>query len=612
LSTCEEVVVIKVSDYIAKFFAERGSRHVFMITGGGAMHLNDSFGQSKDLEFFCFQHEQASAFAAEGYYRASGRLPIVNVTSGPGGTNTLSGVIGQWLDSIPAVYISGQVKQETTISSCPELGLRQLGDQEINIVDIVKPVTKYAVMVRDAREIHYHLSKAFYLATHGRPGPVWLDIPLDIQSAKVDESALRTYDPKEDELKIESSLVQSQIAEVIRRIKEAKRPVILAGHGIRLAGAANEFRRLTEQLRIPVLTAICGHDLINSDNPLFFGRPGICGDRLGNIVIQNSDLMIAIGARLGIRQISYNYASFARGAFRVMVDIDKAELSKPTLTIDLPIHSDAKYFVNGMISQLNGESLQPKSVWIRWCEERKRLLPGVISENKNREGYVNSYEFADLLFKQLVPGTTVVTGNGTAYTGTFQIMQIKDGVRVFTNQGCASMGYCLPAAIGASMAGGQRPVVLITGDGSIQMNIQELQTVVAYRLSIKIFVLVNDGYLAIRTTQNAYFDGRHYGSSPEGRLFLPDIRKIAEAYGIPTKRIKGGDSLGDRINDVLSTDGPCLCEIWMDPQQTLYPKLSSTVGSDGKMISSSLENMFPFLEIDVSQKDSIEDLGWGH
>lgn len=604
--------MIKVSDYIAKFFAERGSRHVFMITGGGAMHLNDSFGRLEDLEYFCFQHEQASAIAAEGYYRASGRLPIVNVTSGPGGTNTLTGVIGQWVDSIPAVYISGQVKQETTISSCPDVGLRQLGDQEINIVDIVKPVTKYAVMVRDAREIHYHLSKALYLATHGRPGPVWLDIPLDIQSSLIDEGELVAYDPKEDELKIDSSAVQSQIAEVIRRIREAKRPVILAGNGIRLAGGVDDFRILTRRLNIPVLTAICGHDLINSDSPLFFGRPGICGDRLGNIVIQNSDLMIAIGARLGIRQISYNYNSFARGAFRIMVDVDKAELAKPTLTIDLPIHSDAKYFVNGMISQLAGETLQPKSAWTRWCEERRRLLPSVISENESKEGYVNSYEFADVLFKQLVPGTTVVTGNGTAYTGTFQVMQIKEGVRVFTNQGCASMGYDLPAAIGASIAMGKKPVVLITGDGSIQMNIQEFQTVVAYGLPIKIFILVNDGYLAIRTTQNTYFDGRHYGSSPEGRLFLPDIRKVAEAYGIPTYSMKGGDSIVDRIRDVLSADGPCLCEILMDPQQTLYPKLSSTIGSDGKLISSSLENMYPFLEKDESQKNSITDLGWAH
>ena len=583
-----------------------------MITGGGAMHLNDSFGRSKDLEFFCFQHEQAAAIAAEGYYRASGRLPVVNVTSGPGGTNTLTGVIGQWLDSIPAVYISGQVKQETTISSCPELGLRQLGDQEINIVDIVKPVTKYSVMVRDASEIHYHLSKALYLATHGRPGPVWLDIPLDVQSSNIDESRLADYDPTEDELGFDASAVGSQITEVIHRIREAKRPVILAGHGIRLAGAADDFRRLIDRLKIPVLTAICGHDLINSDNPWFFGRPGICGDRLGNIVLQNSDLMVAIGARLGIRQISYNYQSFARGAFRVMVDIDKSELAKPTLAIDLPIHSDAKEFVNGMISQLGNESLQPKSEWVKWCEEKKSRLPSVIAENKSKKEYVNSYEFADVLFKQLSAGTTVVTGNGTAYTGTFQVMQIKEGVRVFTNQGCASMGYDMPAAIGALIAMGQKPVVLITGDGSIQMNIQELQTIVAYRLPLKIFVLDNDGYLAIRTTQNTYFDGRHYGSSPEGRLFLPDICKVAQAYGIPTMSMQGGDSIADRVNDVLSTDGPCLCEIFMDPEQSLYPKLMSSMGSDGKLVSSSLENMYPFLEKDESQKDSIVDLGWAH
>jgi len=577
-----------------------------MIAGGGAMHLNDSFGTCPGLEYICFQHEQAAAIAAEGYYRSSGRMPVVNVTSGPGGTNTLTGVIGQWLDSIPAIYISGQVKQETTISACPDLYLRQLGDQEINIVDIVRPVTKYAHMVRKTKEIGYHLRKAYYLATHGRPGPVWLDIPLDIQGAYLDEAELISYNPDEDALQIDQSVWHRQLADLFERIKQAKRPVVMAGHGIRLAGATDEFLHVVERLGVPVVTAICGHDLIPSDHPLYFGRPGICGDRLGNFVVQNSDLLIAIGARLGIRQISYNYSGFAPDAYHVMVDIDLAELKKPTLRIDMPIHADAKDFLDQMLLCCNETPIAQKTEWLEWCRNGKGTLPEIISENVHRKEFINSYEFADLLFKQLPENAVVVTGNGTAYTGTFQVMKIKKGVRVFTNQACASMGYDVPAAIGAAIADPEKKVILITGDGSIQLNIQELETIVAYRLPIKIFVLNNDGYLAIRTTQDAYFEGRHIGSDRSGKLFLADILKIAGAFGIPSERISGNDLLSINIKNILNTSGPIFCEVMMDPKQTLYPKLSSSVGNDGKMISSSLENMFPFLDSATYQSHMVK------
>jgi acetolactate synthase I/II/III large subunit len=598
--------MIKASDYIARFFVEQGCRHVFMITGGGAMHLNDSFGTCPGLEYICFQHEQAAAIAAEGYYRASGKIPVINVTSGPGGTNTLTGVIGQWLDSIPAIYISGQVKQETTIAACPDLHLRQLGDQEINIVDIMRPVTKYAHMVCTTKEIGYHLSKAYYLATHGRPGPVWLDIPLDIQGASIDEAELISYNGNEDLLHIEDSLWQQQTVELFERIKQAERPVILAGHGIRIAGAADDFLRVVERLGVPVVTAICGHDLIPSDHPLYFGRPGICGDRLGNIVVQNSDLLIAIGARLGIRQISYHYSGFAPDAYHAMVDIDSAELKKPTLRIDMPIHADAKDFLNRMLLVCGETPLVQKTEWLTWCHKSKETLPEIISENVQRKEFINSYEFAEQLFQLLPENSVVVTGNGTAYTGTFQVMKIKKGVRVFANQACASMGYDIPAAIGATIADPTKKIVVITGDGSIQLNIQELQTIAAYRLPIKIFVLNNDGYLAIRTTQDTYFEGRHIGSDRSGKLFLPDTQKIANAFGIPSRRLSGKDSLSSAIEEILRIPGPILCEIMMDPKQTLYPKLSSTMGSDGKMISSSLENMFPFLDPKLYQSHIVK------
>jgi acetolactate synthase I/II/III large subunit len=587
--------MIKVTDYIAGHLASVGVRHVFMVTGGGAMHLNDSFGMAKGLEFVCNHHEQACAMAAEGYYRATGRLAAVNVTSGPGGTNALTGVISQWLDSIPCVFISGQVKQQTTIAWCPELKLRQLGDQEINIVDIVRPVTKYAVMVRDAKTIRYHLERALYLATHGRPGPTWLDVPLDIQAAKIEPAELAPYDPAEDEIKFDRQKIQEQVAELLQRFRSASRPVLMAGHGIRLAGAADLFIQLAEKLNVPVLTAICGHDLIWSDHPLFFGRPGICGDRLGNMVVQNSDFFLSIGARLGIRQISYNYDAFARAAFRAMVDIDPAELQKPTLRLHMPVHADARFFIEEMLRQLDGATLAPKESWLTWCKRQKSELPTILEDNPSRPEYANSYHFAHKLFERLQAGDLVVTGNGTAYTGTFQVMQIKQGVRVFTNQACAAMGYDLPSAIGACIARDKKPVILITGDGSLQMNIQELQTVAHRRLPVKIFVLNNNGYLAIRITQDTYFDKRHFGSAPEGGLTLPDIRKIAAAYGLPTAVITRDADMEPTIAHVLSTDGPCLCEVFMDPAQTLYPKLSSVVKPDGTMVSRPLEDMYPFL-----------------
>jgi acetolactate synthase I/II/III large subunit len=588
------VATVKISDYIMETLVQHGIRQAFMISGGGAMHLVDSVGRHPQLDYVCCHHEQACAIAAEGYARASGQMAAVIVTSGPGGTNTLTGVAGQWLDSIPAIYISGQVKQETTITSCPGLKLRQLGDQELNVVDLVRPMTKYAVMVRDPREMGYHLHRALYLATHGRPGPVWLDIPLDIQAASVALSDLLAYEPSEDEILFDAQILREQAAELLARIRQASRPVIIAGHGIRLAGAVEEFHELIVRLNVPVLTAICGHDLIWSDHPLFAGRPGICGDRHGNMALQNSDLMLAIGARLGVRQISYDYNNLAKEAFRAMVDIDPAELEKPTLRLHMPVHADAKCFIKEMLRQLGDKIVSPKKSWINWCRDRKQTLPTVFDDNSHRPGYVNSYTFADALFRQLPPDALVVTANGTAYTSTYQVMQIKKGTRVFANQACASMGYDLPAAIGACIARGG-PVVLLAGDGSIQMNIQELQTIVNYRLPIKIFVYDNRGYLSIRLTQDAYFEGRHIASGPELGVTCPDVCRIAEAYGLPTARLEDETDLDSNLSRLLDLPGPLVCNLHMDPNQTVLPKLSSSVGPDGRLISRPLEDMYPFL-----------------
>lgn len=587
--------MIKVSDYIAGRLVEYGVKHVFMVTGGGAMHLDDSVGRRGDLEYICNHHEQACAIAAEGYARMSGNIGVVLVTSGPGGTNTLTGVIGQWLDSVPVLYLSGQVKRETTIEVCRDLGLRQLGDQEINIIDIVKPVTKYSVMVKDPLAIGYHLDKALYLAAHGRPGPVWLDIPLDIQAAMIDEKDLIAYNPAEHDLGLDRHFVSFQITELLDRLRRAESPVLMAGQGIRISGAADRFLELAERLSIPVLTSICGHDLICSSHPLFFGRPGICGDRIGNIMVQNCDFLLAIGARMGIRVIGYNYANFAPNAYKVMVDIDKAELNKPTLDPDMRIHADAGFFIDELLRQLDEKDTGKKREWIEWGNERKRALPTMLQDNKPDPGYVSSYVFADILFDLLGEGSVIVTGNGSAYTSTFQIMQIKKGMRVIANQGCASMGYDIPAAIGASVAIGRKPVILITGDGSIQMNIQELGTVSSYNLPLKIFVLENKSYLSIKTTQKSFFGGFYVGSTPESGVVCPDIRKIAKAYGLKTAGIRCEKGMKKKLKEILAQPGAAVCEISMDPEQSLYPKVSSAAGPDGKIVSRPLEDMFPFL-----------------
>jgi acetolactate synthase-1/2/3 large subunit len=597
--------MISLSDYIFKFLAAKGIKHAFMLPGGGAMHLVDSLGRSRDVEYLCPRHEQAAAIAAEGYYRASNRIAAVVVTTGPGGTNTLTGVIGQWLDSIPCIYISGQLKRETIISACTELQLRQFGDQEINIVDIVKPVTKYAVTVMEPKKIKYYLEKAFYLATHGRPGPVWLDIPLDVQSTVIDELALVEYDHGEDEIVFDKDLIKEQVSELVSRIKSSERPVFMPGYGVRIAGADKLFLKLAEKLNVPVLTAICGHDLIPSDHPLFFGRPGICGDRVGNMVVQNSDFFLSIGSRLGMRIISYNCKAFARAAYRAMVDIDSQELRKPTLFPHMQVHADARMFIEEMLAQVGNGQLEAKRQWLDWCGESKNILPSVLQDNPSNKQYVNSYVFGDELFKLLEPGSLVVTGNGTAYTGTFQVMHIKQGVRVFTNQGCASMGYDIPAAFGACIARNRGQVILITGDGSIQMNIQELGTIAFHKLPIKIFVLNNEGYLAQRITQDTYFEGRYTGSDRKDGVYYPNISRVAEAFGLQTAKLINEENLSAKIKQVLDMSGPVLCEVMMDPKQTLYPKLSSEVKPDGTLVSKPLEDMYPFLPREEFKRNMI-------
>ncbi len=596
--------MIKVSDFIFRHLVERyGISHCFMVTGGGAMHLNDSIGHTPGLSYVCNHHEQASAICGEGYYRASSRLAVTCVTTGPGGTNAITGVLGQYLDSIPGLYISGQIKTSTYKHSYPELPLRQLGDQEADIVSMVTPITKYAKTIYDPLDVKLELDKAAAIALDGRPGPVWLDIPLDVQGAMVDENELREFDPNEIIDPVDHALVNRQIEELLQRIATAKSPVIYVGNGVRLAHREQQFITLVERLGIPVVTAISGSDIIWHDHPLCFGKPGICGDRIGNIMVQNADLLIIMGTRLSIRQVSYAYDLLAPKAYKVMVDIDKAEMMKPTLSIDLPIHVGLDEFIDKLLeSALPADRFE---AWRKWGRDIERQLPTLFDDNPDCEGYTNSYRFADELFSQLSSGDVVVTGNGTAYTCTYQAMKVKQGVRVFANQGCAAMGYGLPAAIGAcvSQQSGGR-TVCVTGDGSLQMNIQELQTLVTYRLPLKLFVIENESYLAIKTTQKSFFKGHFTGSNPQSGVVCPSLEKIAAAYGIPYVSIsENGQPLRDVISRTLATEGPAICEVHMHPEQTLFPKSASFMDKEtGRMSSAPLEKMAPFMPDELQQK----------
>ena len=570
---------MRVADYIWKTLADKGVRHVFLVTGGGAMHLNDALGLERRIKYVCNLHEQACAMAAEGYARASGTPGVINVTTGPGGTNALTGVMGAWLDSVPMVIVSGQIKRATMITACPNLKLRQLGDQEYNIVDAVKPMTKFAKTVMSVEEVPQVLEDAWRICQEGRPGPVWIDVPLDIQAAEMVPRAKCEVRSAEGR---ETGDVGREAVQIAEALKAAKRPAIIVGSGVHNAHCEELFLKVAESLNIPVLTSISGIDLIPSDHPLFFGRPGILGERPANLIMQNSDLFIVLGTRMGIRICGYAYETVARAAKKVMVDIDPNEHEKPTFRPDVKICADAGDFLRALAVEL--PSLGPKAEWLDYCRRMKAKYPVILPEHRARTDYVSSYVLPEAIMRHAPDPLTVVTSNGIAYTSTFQAIPIRKGMRMFSNEACASMGYGLPAAIGAAFADAGRTVVCFEGDGSIQMNIQELQTLLNYKLPVKLFVYNNGGYLSIKTTQRAFFNGRFMGSEAGSGVILPSFEKIAAAYGLPYFRLKN-----------FATEGPALVEVMLDPFEKLGPKAASKKLPDGTMVSAPLEDMAPFL-----------------
>lgn len=595
---------VKVSNYIADFLVEHGVAHMFTVTGGGAMHLNDAFGHKQGLECIYNHHEQACAIAAEGYARLTGKIAGVCVTSGPGGTNAITGVLGGWLDSIPMFVISGQVKRETTIWST-DVPLRQLGDQEFNIIDCIAPMTKYCKMITDPIEIKYHLEKAWYMCQHGRGGPVWLDIPLDIQASIVETDELVGFCEKELEVIEEPIYDVSYTEQILNQITRSKRPVVFAGTGIRLSGAYNEFLELVEKLGIPVVTAWNAHDVLWDDSPYFCGRPGTIGTRGGNFVVENSDLLLVLGCRLNIRQISYNYKDFAKKAYKIVVDIDEAELRKPTISPDMAIHANVADVMHSL-NQCEYTKQKKHEEWLTWCRNINRKYPIVLDDYLKNDEPMNPYAFMDKMFKCFEADENVICSNGSACVISFQTAYLQKGQRLFANSGCAAMGYGLPAAIGCAVARRGKRVVCLEGDGSLQMNIQELQTVFYNKLNLKLIVLNNNGYHSIRQTQTNLFNPPMVGVCDGNGLSFPDMKKIAYAYDIPFVRIERLSDVNGKIQEVLSTDGPVICEAILDSEQFFAPKLSSKVLPDGKIVSPPIDDMFPFLDREEYESNKLQ------
>lgn len=581
---------IKVSDYIANFLIEKGITDIFTVVGGGAMHMNDSFGHNSKLHCLYNHHEQASAMAGEAYARLKNKMAAVCVTSGPGAINALNGVAGAYQDSIPMLVFSGQTKTTLTVKYSG-LNLRTLGNQEFDIVSALDNMTKYAEMVMDPMKIRYCLEKAYHIATTGRPGPCWLDIPLDVQGAFVEEDALIGYTEEEN---IDKKDLENIVKQVALKLERAKRPVIYAGTGIRLSGGIALLNELAKKYSIPVVTCWDSIDLISTDNKYYCGRAGTMGDRAGNFAVQNSDLLICIGTRLNIYQVGYNVNTWARAAYTVVVDIDSEELKKKTIRVDLPVCADASAFMKALLEcDINRTDVD---AWINQCNLWKSKYPVVNEAQLHASGLVNVYAFVDLLSRRLPKQAVTVVSNGSCSVVGSQTYYIKENDRFLINCGISSMGYGLPAAIGACIANNKEQVICLEGDGSLMMNLQELQTVATNKLPIKLFVINNGGYHQIRQTQNNIFHNGLIGVGPESQdLGFPDFAKLSEAFGIEYMRIDNNLNINDGITKVIDAQKAVLCEVFVTLGQKFEPKSATKKLEDGSLFSPPLEDLAPFL-----------------
>ena len=585
--------MVRVADYIAQFLEKRGIKHVFTVTGGGAMFLNDGLAKSTNIKGIFNHHEQACAMAAVGYSKVNNEIAVVMPTTGCGGTNTITGVLDAWQDSVKVVFISGNVnKKETTY--CTDIPLRKYGVQEANIVEIVKPITKYATMITDANSIAYEIEKAFYICESDRPGPVWIDVPLDIQGTFIDEDNLEHYIPEPKQSKNLDYDVLEQY------LKEAKRPIVVAGYGIHLANAQNEFVKFIEKHNLPVAFTYLTIDLLPSNHPLYVGRLGTKGDRAGNFAVQNSDLVISLGSSLSVSVTGFRYETFAREAKKFVVDIDVNEHKKPTIKVDHIVEADVKDFLSDCEVDYKADQW-----WVDKCINWRDKWPVMIEDYKDTTKGINIYYFLSELSKRNKPDAITISDAGSAYYTTSQALQIKDKQRYITSGAQADMGFTLPAAIGAAVASGGKNIIGITGDGSFQMNIQELQTIVNFNLPIKIFVLNNGGYLSIRNTMDKFFNSRYYGTDAKSGLTLPEVSKIGLAYGIPCYKLSTSEDLEETLETILNTEGPVLVDVVCPFKQDMSPSSSAKQNEEGKIVSQPLENMSPFLSEEEFKNEMI-------
>lgn len=580
----------RVSDYIADLLVDNGITDCFTVTGGGAMYLNDSFGHHLNMNCTYNHNEQASAMAAEAYARLDNKIALVCVTTGPGATNAITGVAGGWMDSIPMLIISGQARFATTVYASG-LKLRTRGVQEFDIIGSVGNMTKYCELVAEPQKIRYCIEKAIYLAKEGRPGPCWLDIPLDVQGAIIETDNLISYVPENKDYEVESDIIDI----ICQKLQTAKRPVIFAGNGIRLSGAHEEFLKLVDKLGIPVVTGMSSVDAIDSEHFLYAGRNGGTGDRAGNFAIQNCDVLLSLGSRQSFFQTGFNYKTWARGAYKIINDIDEAELNKDSLNADLKVCGDVKDLILKLLNELNNTKLPKYDSWIEQCHVWRKKYP-VVQEKHYKDNCANIYAFYDIMTKALPKSINLVISVGTSRVAGSQASVVKKGQRIITNPSMAAMGYDLPPAIGVCIASGKKKTFLVTGEGSLQMNIQELQTIVHNKLPIAIFVMNNKGYHSIRMTQHTYFAEPLVGIGEEsGDLSFPDLSKLSVAYGLEYLRVDANEQISDAVNWALNVSAPCICEVMLSSTQITEPKQSSKKMPNGQMVSAPLEDMAPFL-----------------
>ena len=584
---------MRVADFVANFIVEElDVKQVFTITGAGIMHLTDGLACNKKLQTICPHHEQTASMALEAYSRASENFGVGIFTTGPGSTNAITGLAGAWQDSVPCLFISGQVKLAEASSQSGIKKLRQFGVQELDIIPIVESITKYAVTVTQPEKIRYELEKAVHIAKSGRPGPVWVEIPMDVQSAKITHE-LEKFEIKQSE---KPKINEKQIDLIIKLLQNAKRPIIISGQGVRIAGAIELLTKLVKLFKIPVVTPYLGIDTIRHDEKSYIGKTGVKGERAANLAMQNSDLILSIGSSLHVSVIGYNYKQFAREAKKIVIDIDEISHKKQTIDIDQFVHADAKDFLNILIKKSIKNKISKYTSWLKKCNEWKNRYPTCLDNYKNTKNEINSYFLIDQVCKNSKAGDIFVSdAGGTFYAVSQAVTLTKPNQRYIPSSAMATMGYSLPAAIGIAVATDNR-VISFTGDGSLQQNIQEFQTLVEYDLPVKLFVLNNDGYHSIRTSQTNYFQKRYIGESSKSGISFPDTLKIAKAYGLKAVRIDQPSQISNTINEVLNYEGPVVCDVIVPREQEIIPTVASRVNDDGTMSSRPLEDMYPFLD----------------